>query len=128
MFKSCSVAPGKTGAEESYGVNNQDFVRVLTREAVKAGAELKTTTTVIDVIRQGDIIKGVKTEGGEEIKANTKMTIAEPTSLYAQSWPSGHKRTLAGLTGCFGKVAFIGKSGMKAEGKPPMGPRLLIRP
>ena len=74
VFKTCSVAPGKTGKEESYGVNNQDFVRVLTEEAVKAGAELKTGTTVVDVIREGEVIKGVVTESGEEMKA--KLTFA----------------------------------------------------
>jgi len=74
VFKSCSVAPGKTGAEESYGVNNHDFVRVLAQEAVKAGAELITGMTVVDVIREGDVIKGVITEGGEEIRA--RLTIA----------------------------------------------------
>jgi len=74
VFKTYAVAPGKTGKEESYGVNNQDFVRTLAEEAVKAGAELKTGTTVVDVIREGDTIKGVVTETGEEIKA--KLTFA----------------------------------------------------
>lgn len=74
VFKSCAVAPGKTGREESYGVNNQDFVRVLAKEAVKAGAKLKTGITVVDVIRQGDTVKGVVTENGEELKA--RLTIA----------------------------------------------------
>ena len=73
VFKSCSVAPGTTGAEESYGVNNQEFVRVLTEEAVKAGAELRTTTKVTDVLREGDVIKGVITEGGDEIQS--RLTI-----------------------------------------------------
>lgn len=74
VFKSCALAPGKTGSKESYGVNNQDFVRALSEEAVKAGAELKVGTTVVDIIREGDVINGVVTENGEEIKA--KLTIA----------------------------------------------------
>jgi flavin-dependent dehydrogenase len=73
VFKSCAVAPGKTGKEVSYGVHNQDFVRALAEEVVKAGAELKTGTTVVDVIREGDVIKGVVTEEGEEIRA--RLTI-----------------------------------------------------
>ena len=73
VFKSCSFAPGTTGKQESYGLNNQDFVSALAREAVKAGAKLRTGTTVTDVICKDNVIKGVVTETGEEIKA--KLTI-----------------------------------------------------
>ena len=74
VFKSMSKAPGKTGPEESYGLHNHDFLRVLAQEAAAAGVELKTGTAVRDLLREGDVITGVVTEGGEEIKA--RLTIA----------------------------------------------------
>jgi len=74
VFKSMTLAPGTTGPEESYSLHNQDFVRVLAQEAVKAGAELKTATVVADVIREGDVITGVVTEDGQELRA--RLTIA----------------------------------------------------
>jgi flavin-dependent dehydrogenase len=73
VFKTFAEAPGDTW-KETYGVNNQDFVRELSHEAVKAGAELRTETAVTDVIRVGDVIKGVVTEKGEKISA--KLTLA----------------------------------------------------
>jgi len=73
IFKSYIEAPGDTW-KESYGLHNRDFVRSLAEEAVKAGVELKTGTAVVDVIRQGKLIKGVVTENGERIRA--KLTIA----------------------------------------------------
>jgi flavin-dependent dehydrogenase len=74
VFKSMAKAPGTTGAEESYGLHNQDFLRVLAREAVSSGVELKTGTVVRDLLREGDVIAGVVTEAGEEIRA--RLTIA----------------------------------------------------
>ena len=73
VYKTYTEAPGDTW-KKTHGVNNQVFVRELTQEAVKAGAELKTGTAVIDIIREGDVIKGVITEQGEEIRA--RLTIA----------------------------------------------------
>jgi flavin-dependent dehydrogenase len=73
IYKTHAEAPGETW-KETHGVHNQPFVRELAREAVKAGAELKTRTKVIDVIREGDVVKGVVTEGGEKIRA--RLTIA----------------------------------------------------
>jgi len=73
VFKSYTEAPGDTW-KETYGVHNCDFVKGLAEEAVKAGAELKTSTAVVDVIRKGKVVKGVVTENGEEIRA--KLTIA----------------------------------------------------
>jgi len=64
IFKSMAKAPGTTGAEESYGLHNQDFLRVLAQEAVNAGIELKTGTAVRDLLREGDVITGVVTEDG----------------------------------------------------------------
>jgi len=87
VFKSCAFAPGTTGREESYGVNNQDFVRVLTGEAVKAGAELKTSTTVVDLIREGDGVGGVITEGGEQIRA--RLTFAADGRLSSIAKKAG---------------------------------------
>jgi hypothetical protein len=87
VFKSCAFAPGNTGREESYGVNNQDFVRVLTEEAVKAGAELKTSTTVVDLIREGDGIGGVVTERGEQIRA--RLTFAADGRLSSVAKKAG---------------------------------------
>lgn len=87
VFKSCVFAPGTTGKDESYGVNNQDFVRVLTEEAVKAGAELKTGTTVADLIREGDGIGGVVTEGGEQIRA--RLTFAADGRLSSVAKKAG---------------------------------------
>ena len=73
VFKSLSTAPGKTGLEKSYSVHNCDFVKVLSEEAVKVGAELKTSTKVVDLICENNVIKGVITESGEEIR--TRLTI-----------------------------------------------------
>ena len=39
------------------------------RKAVEAGAELRTSTTVADVIREDGFVRGVVTEGGERIRA-----------------------------------------------------------
>lgn len=74
VFKSHTVAPGKTGQEESYSLHNCDFVRVLAQEAVNAGAQLIPGTAVVDIIREGDIVKGVVTEDGQRYKA--RLTIA----------------------------------------------------
>ena len=73
IYKTHAQAPGDTW-KETHGVNNQGFVKGLSEEAVKAGAKLKTSTAVADVIREGNVIKGVITEEGEEIRA--KLTIA----------------------------------------------------
>jgi flavin-dependent dehydrogenase len=73
IFKSYIEAPVGSW-EHSYGLHNRDFVKALADETVKAGAELRTSTTVTDVIRQGNVIKGVVTEDGEKIGA--KLTIA----------------------------------------------------
>jgi len=91
VFKSCSAAPGKTGKKESYGVHNQDFVRALAEEAVKAGAKLKTGTTVVDVMREGNVIKGVVTEDGEKIRS--RLTIAVDGRISTIAKKSGlHKK------------------------------------
>ena len=68
VYKTYAEAPGDTW-KETHGVSNQVFVRELTREAVQAGAELRTSTAVVDVIREGDVIQGVVTEKGEQIRA-----------------------------------------------------------
>lgn len=73
VYKTYTKPPGDTW-KKTYGVNNQDFVRELAQEAVKAGAKLRTETTVTDIIRDGAVIKGVITEKGDEIRA--RLTIA----------------------------------------------------
>lgn len=74
VFKSMAVAPGKTGREESYSVHNCDFVRTLSEEAVEAGAQLNTSTKVVDIVQKNKNVKGVITESGDEIRA--RLTIA----------------------------------------------------
>lgn len=73
VYKTYTEAPGD-GWKHSYGVNNCDFVRVLAEEAVKKGAELKTSTVAEDIIVEGDTVTGIITERGEKIKA--KLVIA----------------------------------------------------
>ncbi len=73
VFKSMTAAPGKTGQEESYSVHNCDFVMALSEEAVQAGTELRTGTKVMDLICENNVIKGVRTENGETIRA--RLTI-----------------------------------------------------
>jgi hypothetical protein len=87
VFKSMAVAPGRTGFEESYGLNNQVFIRTLAEEAVKAGAELRTNTTVTGVLRNGDSIQGVVTESGEQFRA--RLTIAADGRLSAIAKKAG---------------------------------------
>jgi flavin-dependent dehydrogenase len=51
----------------AYGVYCRPMCTWLAEQAVKAGAKLKTSTTVIDVIKHGRNIKGIVTDEGEEI-------------------------------------------------------------
>jgi len=87
IYKSCAVAPGTTGREESYSVHNCDFVRALSEEFVEAGGELRTGIKVVDVIREGDVINGVITETGEEIRA--RLTIAADGRVSAIAKKTG---------------------------------------
>ncbi len=84
IFKSMSVAPGSTAQEESYGVNNCDFVRVLSKEAVEAGAELRTGVKIASLLIKNQVVKGVITQSGEEIRAQLTIAADGRTSTVAK--------------------------------------------
>jgi electron transfer flavoprotein-quinone oxidoreductase len=70
-----------------------DFDKALSNKAVEAGAELKNSTTVVDVIRKKDKIAGVLTSHGEAISARiviaadgTVSTVARKAGLLTR-WP-----------------------------------------
>lgn len=71
-FKYYHDNPGE--AREVYSVHEPAFLKVMADKVVDAGAELRTSTPVVDVIRKGNAIKGVVTDDGEKIEA--KLTIA----------------------------------------------------
>ena len=73
VYKFYTEAPGD-GWKETYGVNNPDFIRGLVKEAVKAGVELRTGNSVVDVILKSGKVNGVVTDRGEKIRA--RLTIA----------------------------------------------------
>ena len=53
----------------AYGAYCRPMCTWLAEQAVKAGAELKTSTTAADVIKEGDYIKGIVTDEGEELRS-----------------------------------------------------------
>jgi digeranylgeranylglycerophospholipid reductase len=52
-------------------------------QAVKAGAELRTSTTAIDVIREDGCIKGIVTDRGEQIRAKIVINCEGSQGLLA---------------------------------------------
>jgi electron transfer flavoprotein-quinone oxidoreductase len=54
----------------SYGMYCRPMCTWLAEQAVKSGAELRTSTTAVDVIKEGDYIKGIVTDRGEELKSD----------------------------------------------------------
>lgn len=57
---------GMTGAS----IYRSDLDPLLANNAIEAGAELRTSTLITDVIRKGDRVCGLVTEGGEKIEAD----------------------------------------------------------
>ncbi len=53
----------------AYGMYCRPLCTWLAEQAVKAGAELRTSTTAVDVIKEGDYIKGITTDKGEELRS-----------------------------------------------------------
>jgi len=53
----------------AYGAYCRPVCTWLAEQAVKAGAELKTSTTAVDVIKERGYIKGIITDGGEELRS-----------------------------------------------------------
>jgi flavin-dependent dehydrogenase len=52
-----------------YGAYCRPFCTWLADRAVESGAELRTSTTAVDVIKEGDHIKGIVTDKGEDIRS-----------------------------------------------------------
>lgn len=57
-----------------YGIYCQPFVEFLARKAVEAGAELKTSTVAVDVIKEDGFIRGIITDSGEKFRS--KIVVA----------------------------------------------------
>lgn len=72
-FKFYHDSPGPI-PEDHYVVHNPAYIRKLGEKVTEVGAEIKTGTAVVDVIKEGDAIKGVVTDEGEKIEG--KLTIA----------------------------------------------------
>ncbi len=72
-FKYFHDNPG-SDVREVYSVHEPDFLKAMAQKAIDVGAELRTRTAVVDVIRKGNAIKGVVTDEGEKVDA--KLTIA----------------------------------------------------
>jgi flavin-dependent dehydrogenase len=60
--------------KDAYAVHNPTYLRKLGEKVIEAGAKIQTGTAVVDVIREGEKIKGVVTDEGEKIEG--KLTIA----------------------------------------------------
>lgn len=69
----------------SFGYNAycQPFCQWEAEQAVAAGAELRTSTTVVDVLREDGRIAGVRTEQGEEIRARIVIDAEGSQGLLA---------------------------------------------
>ncbi|MEW6554222.1 MAG: NAD(P)/FAD-dependent oxidoreductase [Actinomycetota bacterium] len=69
----------------SFGYNAycQPFCQWEAEKAVEAGAELRTSVTVVDVLRSGGCIAGVRTDSGEEIRARIVIDAEGSQGLLA---------------------------------------------
>ena len=69
----------------SFGYNAycQPFCQWEAEKAVEAGAELRTSVTVVDVLRCGGRIAGVRTDAGEEIRARIVIDAEGSQGLLA---------------------------------------------
>ncbi len=52
-----------------YNAYCKEFCRWEMQQAVKAGAELRTATTIVELIQENDHVKGIRTETGEVVRA-----------------------------------------------------------
>lgn len=59
------------------------FCTWLAEKAVEAGAELRTSTTVVDVLRENGVIRGVTTDRGETIRARIVIDAEGSQGLLA---------------------------------------------
>jgi flavin-dependent dehydrogenase len=66
-----------------YNAYCQPFCQWEAEKAVEAGAELRTSTTVVDVLREDGVIAGVRTEGGEDIRARIVIDAEGSQGLLA---------------------------------------------
>ena len=54
----------------AYGIYCRTFIKWLVEQAVKAGAELMTSTVATDVIKERGAVKGIVTDAGDEIRSD----------------------------------------------------------
>ena len=54
----------------SHGMYCRPMCTWLAEQAVKAGAELRTSTTAVDVVKDKDFVKGIVTDEGEELRCD----------------------------------------------------------
>ena len=66
-----------------YNAYCQPFCQWLAEKAVEAGAELRTAVTVVDVVREDGVIKGVVTDRGETIRARLVIDAEGSQGLLA---------------------------------------------
>ena len=66
-----------------YNAYCMPFCTWLAEKAVEAGAELRTSTTVVDVIREDGVVKGVTTDKGESIRARIVIDAEGSQGLLA---------------------------------------------
>ena len=66
-----------------YNAYCQPFCQWEAEKAVEAGAELRTSTTVTDVLREDGRIAGVSTDGGEDIRARIVIDAEGSQGLLA---------------------------------------------
>jgi digeranylgeranylglycerophospholipid reductase len=86
---------------KGYNLNRDAFDRALAENAIKAGAELLSGTKAMGVVKEGDVITGVKaSDGAEAIRIKSKVVIG------ADGHASVVRRT-AGLSRWFPDVATL---------------------
>lgn len=66
-----------------YTVYCRPFCTWLAERAVEAGAELRTSTAAVDVIKEGGAVRGVITDGGEELRCRILIDAEGVQNLVA---------------------------------------------
>ncbi len=67
-----------------YTVYCRPFCTWLAERAVEAGAELRTSVTAVDVIREGNAVRGVVTDRGEELRCGIVIDAEGVQNLLAR--------------------------------------------
>ncbi len=66
-----------------YTVYCRPFCTWLADQAVTAGAELRTSTTAVDIIRDGDVVSGAVLDSGEEVRSKLVISAEGLQNLLA---------------------------------------------